>query len=63
MDELLTVQDCAVILSVNEYQIRDYINKGLLKAHKLGADKDDKSSRRWRIWQKDLTDFINHSEN
>lgn len=56
MDELLTVQDCAVILQVNEYQVRKYINGGILKAHKLGADT---KAARWRVWQKDLEAFIN----
>lgn len=61
MDELLTVQDCAVILQVNEHQVREYINRGLLKAHKLGATEQNKSAHRWRIWQQDLEVFVNRS--
>lgn len=59
MDELLTVQDCAVMLQVNEQQVRKYIREGALKAHKIGTVNNDNSSHRWRIWQKDLEAFIN----
>lgn len=59
MDELLTVHDCAILLSVAPSQVRDYINDGLIKAHKLGAVDKGKSARQWRVWQKDLEEFIN----
>ena len=63
MDELLTIQDCSVILQVQPYQVRDYIRRGWLKAHKLGASETDKTSKRWRIWKADLESFINKSSN
>lgn len=56
----LTVQEAAVFLSIQPLQVRLYINKGLLKAYKLGNGTGKKGSRRrWRIWKDDLVDFVN----
>lgn len=53
MDDLLTVEDCAVLLSASQYQVRKYIKLGTLKAHKMGGN------GHWRIWHKDLEEFAN----
>lgn len=55
-NDILTVEDCAVILSVRQHQVRKYIKEGLLKAHKLGGY----SNSRYRIWYHDLKEFINN---
>lgn len=61
MEELLTVQDCAVILSLSERKVREYMRLGILKAHKIGAnvESDKPGSHPWRVWESDLTAFIN----
>jgi len=53
MDDLLTIEDCAVLLSASQYQVRKYIKQEKLKAHKMGGN------GHWRIWQKDLEEFVN----
>ncbi len=56
----LTVAEAADFLSVNPWQVRDYINNGQLKAYKLGNGTHKLGSRRhWRIWKQDLIDFVN----
>ncbi len=62
MDKPSTVTEAADFLSVNPWQVRDYINKGMLKAYKLGNGTHKRGSRRhWRIWKTDLIAFINKS--
>ena len=60
----LTVAEAADFLSVNPWQIRHYISRGVLKAYKMGNGKNKKGSRRrWRIWKEDLVSFINRDSN
>ena len=60
----MTVNEAAEFLSVNPWQIRDYINKGQLKAYKMGNGTNKKGSRRrWRIWKQDLVAFVNRISN
>jgi excisionase family DNA binding protein len=56
-DKLLTINEAADFLSLSPYVVRDYCNRGTLKAHKVGEGKNT----RWRIWEKDLYDFVNNS--
>ncbi|KKN59287.1 hypothetical protein LCGC14_0543860 [marine sediment metagenome] len=63
-EKLLTTQQAAEFLSVNVYQVREYIKNGKLLAHRLGNGTGKRGSRRpWRIWDFDLKIFINHSSN
>ena len=60
----LTVAEAADFLSVNPWQVRHYISRGILKAYKLGNGGNKKGSRRrWRIWKEDLISFINRDSN
>ena len=60
----LTVAEAADFLSVNPWQIRHYISRGVLKAYKMGNGRNKKGSRRrWRIWKEDLVAFINRDSN
>lgn len=59
-DKLLTIKEAAEFLSVNPRIVRQYARKGILKAYKLGNNTGKGGSKReWRIWHKDLVDFIN----
>ena len=63
-DKPLTVKEAAEFLSVNPWQVRNYINKGQLTAYKLGNGANIKGNRRsWRIWKNDLVNFINRNSN
>jgi len=63
-DILMTVDQAAEFLAVIPQTVRDYINAGKLKAHKLGNGTGKRSRRReWRIWKSDLVDFVNRSDN
>lgn len=60
----LTTDEAATFLSLSSWKIRDYINKGILKAYKVGNGTNKKNSRRrWRIWKDDLVEFINRNSN
>lgn len=60
----MTVAEAAEYLSVNPWQIRHYISRGVLKAYKLGNGQDKRGSkRRWRIWKGDLVAFLNRNSN
>lgn len=63
-DRPLTVNEAAEFLSVNPWQVRNYIKKKLLKAYKMGNGHGEKhSSTEWRIWKDDLVAFVNRSGN
>lgn len=63
-DKPLTVNEAAEFLRVIPWVVRSYINKGQLKAYKLGNGTNKKGSRRrWRIWQYDLDEFVNRHPN
>jgi len=63
-DILMTVDQAAEFLAVIPQTVRDYINAGKLKAHKLGNGTGKRSRRReWRIWKHDLIEFINRGSN
>ena len=60
----MTVAEAAEYLSVNPWQVRHYISRGILKAYKLGNGGNKKGSRRrWRIWKEDLISFVNRDSN
>ena len=60
----LTVAEAADFLSVNPWQVRHYISRGVLKAYKMGNGSNKKGSRRrWRIWKDDLIAFVNRDSN
>ena len=48
---LLTVQQVAEMLQMNEEVIRRYLRDGRIKGFKVGRD--------WRVKEKDLEKFIN----
>ena len=48
--ELYTVEEVAEIVKITPYSIRTHINKGLLKAHKIG--------REWRVTKEDLEKYL-----
>ena len=50
MDKLLTPEKAAELLSVSPKTLRDWLRQGKLKGVKVG--------KLWRIWEKDLKDFI-----
>ncbi len=52
--KLLTIREVANHLRVSERSVLRYIEAGKLKATKIGY---------WRIYEKDLSDFINHQMN
>ena len=59
-DKLLTVKDVAEFLSVTTHRVREYLRRGQLKAYKMGNNTGKPGNKReWRIWQKDLVEFIN----
>ena len=63
-DKPLTVAQAAEYLSVNPFKVREYINKGMLKAYKLGNGAIHKNSkRRWRILKADLDAFVTKNAN
>lgn len=58
--DIFTVNETATILGVNRWTVCDYIYEGKLKANKLGNGTGKKGNkRRWRIWKRDLIEFIN----
>jgi len=62
--QLLTVKEAAAFLSITSDQVRLYIKDGKLKAHRLGNGKGKRESKRpWRIWRRDLLEFVNRSSN
>jgi len=64
MDRPLTVKEAAEFLHVKPNQVRIYINKGILKAYKIGNGTSEKrSTRSWRIWEEDLVKFIGRNSN
>jgi len=64
MGKLLTVNEAADFLSVNPWQVRDYITNGQLRAYKMGNGTGKRGNkRRWRIWKEDLIAFINRGSN
>lgn len=59
----LTVQEAAEFLSVSSHAMRGYINKGLIKAHKIGVRGECPPNtpipkHPWRIYPNDLRAFI-----
>lgn len=55
--KLLTIREAAEFLSFSPHMVREYCKKGTLKAHKVGEGKNT----RWRIWEYDLIEFVNHN--
>lgn len=55
METLLTVQEAAEKLKVNEFALRKWIREGKIKAAKIG--------RFWRIKEDDLEEFVKERMN
>lgn len=54
MDKLLTIKEVAKYLRVSERSVNRYIEAGRLRASRIGQ---------WRIFQKDLEEFLNRTSN
>jgi predicted site-specific integrase-resolvase len=55
--EVYSAKEAAKFIGLSPLVIRIYCKKGLLKAHKVGEGKNT----RWKIWKKDLIDFVNRN--
>ena len=62
-DELITVQEAAIILNVTELIVRRYIKENQLRAFKLGNGNPNKQGRHWRIKRSDLDAFVEKGSN
>lgn len=54
-DKLLTPPQVAERLQVNERTVTQWLRKGHLRGFKIGKE--------WRVAQKDLVEFLEHSAN
>jgi len=63
-DKMLTTTEVAKFLDMSAWKVRDYIKTKVLKAHKIGNGAGRKGSpKEWRIYEKDLIDFVNKGSN
>ena len=62
-DELITVEEAAIILNVTQYIVRKYINDKQLRAFKIGNGNPNQQGRHWRIYRSDLDAFVKHGSN
>jgi excisionase family DNA binding protein len=64
MDKPLNVHQAAEWLGISHWQVYRYIKAGMLKAHKLGKEYPNSTSRqRWLINRKDLEAFAYKNPN
>lgn len=62
-DRPLTVREAAEFLHIRPEVVRKLLRDEAIKAYKLNGTGKKHQQRRWRIWRKDLVEFVERDSN